>query len=102
MKKEEIVQNIEKILDEWDPIGILQDIKPITYPKDSIGEYSQYIKPILKIYLANQSIYDFLVKLQTDLFDYPNNEMKQEIKLVSERIINFLVKCKTVDIQECQ
>ena len=94
MKKQEIYREVEKLLDEWDPIGILQEVKPINYVEGAIGEYSKYIEPIIEIYLSNQSIYDYLIKLQTELLDYPSESMKGEIKIVSERITKFLSNYK--------
>jgi hypothetical protein len=101
MKKEEIFLRIEQMLDEWDPIGILQNVKPISYQRGIKGEYSQYVKPIIETFIANKSIYDFLVNMQESLWVYPNEEMNEEIKVVSERLVNFLSKCKLEDIQEC-
>jgi len=53
MNETKIYQKVEKILDEWDPIGILQEAKPITYLEGTIGEYTRYVKPIIESYLSN-------------------------------------------------
>ena len=99
MNKEEIADGIERILHEWDPIGILQGIGEIIHHQGSKGEYSKYIKPIVETYLSKNSMYDFLVNLHTDLRDYPNAEMKNEIRLVSDKIVIFLSQSNLVDLQ---
>lgn len=100
MKKKEIYQQIEKILDEWDPIGILQDIEPINYTEDAIGEYSNYVKPIINIFMEKKSVYDYLVKLHAELRDDPNEYIKEEIKVVADRIVNFLSQYDIGNIQD--
>lgn len=45
MTKEKFFEGLEKILDEWDPIGILHDFKPIRYINGVKGEYSKYVEP---------------------------------------------------------
>jgi hypothetical protein len=98
MRKQELYIEIEKLLDEWDPIGILQEIKPNNYAEGVIGEYSNYVEPIIEIYLSNQPIYEYLVSLQTKLWDAPNEIMKKETKIISEKIIQFLSQYKIEDI----
>ena len=102
MKSNESNQRIEKILDEWDPIGILQHVKPIIYHDDnrSIGEYSKYVKPIIRIFLENKSVYEYLIILHTDLRDDPNEQIMDEIKLVAERIEAVLSSCDLNEIKE--
>jgi hypothetical protein len=99
MNKDEIVLEIEKVLDEWDPIGVLQGYKPIIYRKGIIGEYTKYAEHIIEVYLSHQPIYDYLINLQTNLRGYPNEDMKEEIKLVAERINLFLSRCTIEDIR---
>lgn len=100
MKNNEINKQIERILDEWDPIGILQDIKPINYEDDSIGEYGNYVLPIIQVFIENRSVYDYLITLHTNLRDDPNEYIKEEIKLVAERIVNFLSQYDVAEIKE--
>lgn len=90
MRIKEIHQNIERVLDKWDPIGILQDVKPTDYPEGAMGEYSIYIEPIISVFLSKKSMYDYLVELHTELRDYPSESMKREIKLVARRINDVL------------
>ena len=92
MKNIEIYRGIENILEDWDPIGILNGIKPVSYQEGTIGEYSRYVKPIIEKYLVKQSMVDYLIKLQTDLVDVPTTEMKEEINIIANRIELFLSK----------
>jgi len=101
MENVEIQQGIEKILDEWDPIGILQHVGMITYSKGVIGEYNSYIKPILHTFLNKKSMYDYLVKLHANLRDEPNEYVKKEIVLIAERIVSFLSQFDVKDVQKC-
>jgi hypothetical protein len=90
-KNEEFIFiEIEKILDEWDPIGILQGINSINYNNGLVGEYSKYVLPLIQTYVNNQSLYDYLIKLQSNLWIFPDDEMQNEIKSISEKIDNFL------------
>lgn len=100
MKQKAIFKELEKILDNWDPIGILQNVKPINYVEDTIGEYTMYISSIIEVYLSNQSVYDYLIKLQTDLVDNPGELMKEKIKIVAEKIVKLLSQYKKEDLQE--
>jgi len=100
MKSNEINKQIERILDEWDPIGALQDIKPIIYEDDSISEYSNYVLPIIQNFIENKSVYDYLIKLHTNLRDEPNEYIKEEIKLVAKRIVNLLSQYDVKEIKE--
>jgi len=100
MKKKEIYQRIEKILDKWDPIGILQDVQQINYSEGAIGEYNNYIEPIINVFLSNKSMYDYLIALHADLRDDPNEVIKEEIKLVANQIVDLLSKNDIEDIQE--
>lgn len=100
MKNSEIQQQIEKILDEWDPIGILQDVNPIAYQEGAIGEYNNYIKPIINTFLDKKSMYDYLVKLHTSLRDEPSEYIKEEIELVAKRIVDCLYQYDLKDIRD--
>ena len=100
MKNKEIYKGIERILDEWDPIGILQDVQLINYSEDAIGEYNNYVKTIINVFLSNKSMYDYLIALHSDLRDDPNDIMKEEIKLVANRIVHLLSKYDIEDIQK--
>ena len=101
MINKEILLGIEKILDNWDPIGVLQNVKPIGYETRAFGEYSKYIHPLLNTYLSNASIYDFLIKLQSDLMDEPNEEIEEEIRSVSRQIMDYLSKYRLTEIEKC-
>lgn len=69
MQREEKFESLERILEEWDPLGVLQDIRPPSSVKGSIGEYTRYIEEIIRIYVSKKSLYDYLVQLQTNLWD---------------------------------
>lgn len=99
MRAKEIYQRIERILDEWDPIGILQGVKPIKYSEGAIGEYSIYIEPIISVFLSKKSMYDYLVELYTELRDYPSEKIKKEIKFVASQITVVLSQSDLDDIQ---
>ncbi len=88
--KQKIYIGLQQILDDWDPIGILQYSQPINDSDNSIGEYNNYIEPIVNTYLANESIYDYLIELYSNLIDDPDDYVKEEIKLVTKRIVEFL------------
>ncbi len=90
MEKKKIYLEVEKLLNDWDPIGILQEFKPINYYEGTTGEYSRYVEPIIEVYNSKESIYNYMIELQTDLLDYPNEKMKEKIKVISERIVKFL------------
>lgn len=94
MIQEKIVNNINTILDEWDPIGVNSSDENIT-----CGEYSMYIKKAIEIYLSNQSMYDFLIKLHTDLIDLPDDKLKSEIKIVSDKLISLLSEYKSEELK---
>jgi hypothetical protein len=101
MDKEDIFIGIEKILDDWDPLGILEEYKPISYKKGVIGEYSKYIKPIINVHLANQSLHDFLTNLYMHLLDNPNEQVKKEIELTSKKLIDLFAKTNQAKLREC-
>ena len=89
---------VDKLLNEWDPIGVLQRFKPVDYSIDALGEYSHYVLPIIQTYLANLSVEDYLIQLQTNLWDYPNEEMKAEIKVIAGKIVARLSKYPKSDL----
>ncbi len=91
MKNRELYLHIEKILDDWDPIGIQNIIKQKSVLRNGVyGEYTGYVEPIIATFLQKKSVYDYLVKLFTDLHDDPNEDEKEEIKIVATEIIDFL------------
>lgn len=100
MQRKPVLTEVDKLLDEWDPLGVLQQFKPIDYSIDALGEYSNYVVPVIQTYLANRSVEDYLIQLQTDLRDYPNKEMKVEIKIVAEKLIALLAKYPKSDLAE--
>ncbi|MBS1772591.1 MAG: hypothetical protein JST82_07015 [Bacteroidetes bacterium] len=91
---------INQILDEWDPICVLQDYIPIDYSDDALGEYTSYVIPVIKVYLSNQSIYDYLVKLHIDMWTEPNEEMDKAIMLAEHKIMNFLSRYTAEDVRK--
>jgi hypothetical protein len=101
MDREDIFLGIEKILDDWDPLGILNEYKPIAYTKGVIGEYSKYIKPTIEAHLANQSFSSFLTKLHIQLRDNPNEEMEKEIEMTSKKLTLFFSGIDQVGLREC-
>ncbi len=100
MHEDKFILKVEKILDDWDPIGVLQDYIPITYHDVVIGEYSRYIKPIIETYLKGNSINDFLLNLYSLIRDYPNENIKEEIKEVYKKIIALLSEYDKDDIKK--
>lgn len=89
MEIKDAILDVEKILDDWDPIGILDDFKPIVYTYGYKGEYTNYVEPVIKTFLAGKSVYEYLIMLHSDLIDEPDESDKREIKLVETRIINL-------------
>lgn len=100
MQRKSIIIEIDKLLDEWDPLGVLQQFKPIDYTIDAFGEYSSYVLPVIQTYLANQSVEDYLIQLHTDFRDYPNEEVEAEIKVVAEKMITLLSKYHKSELVE--
>jgi hypothetical protein len=81
---------IEKLLDDWDPIGILQDAKPIDYSNFVQGEYTSYVEPIIQTFISKKSIKEYLVKLYTKLMHTPNFEVNNQINELSYKIDQIL------------
>jgi hypothetical protein len=90
---------IEKILDDWDPIGILQEFKPIQYFENAIGEYTSYITPILITYLQKKPVYDYLYNLQTEIMHIPNSLELTAIEIAAKKITKFLSGFSKEDIR---
>ncbi len=90
MVDQQLLKGIEKILDDWDPIGVLEDVKPIDYSTNAIGEYSGYINDIIEVYFYNNSLYNYLLNLYSQLRDDPNEAIKEEIKMVAKRLNEYL------------
>lgn len=90
MEKRELYLHIERVLDDWDPIGIQNIVKQSVLRDGGYGEYTGYVEPIIATFLQKKSVYDYLVKLFTDLHDDPNEDEKEEIKILATSIIDFL------------
>ena len=96
MDQELIIQGLDRLLDDWDPIGILQRFKPFKLDrKKTSGEYSKYVPLIINTYLANQSIYTCLANLHEYLLGINiNGEDWEEARTAtietSNRIQSFL------------
>ena len=101
MDKEEIFLAIDKILDEWDPTGIIDTWKPLPdshYVKGMKGEYHEFIRPIIQIYVSNQSVYNFLVTVQEDISS--NNEiMNEHIRTTAKQIVDYLSNYNLEDLR---
>ena len=90
MNRDELALEVEKILDEWDPIGILKMNEPIIYKIGVIGEYTKYAYFILEKLNSQQSINDYLIGLYTELKDNPDQTTKDEINIISNNIYILL------------
>lgn len=98
MEAESILLGIEKILDDWDPLGVLQDVKPISYMEGLQGEYTKYVEPIIEKYISNGNLKLFLIDLHTQLWQPPNEEMMSEINETTKKLNTYLSSQKRGDI----
>jgi hypothetical protein len=76
---------INSVLAEWDPLGCqLEDFR---YP---YTEYDKYIYPIIEVFKSGSSVYEYLIELKLNLFGGLNEELRNEIKEVAQKISHIL------------
>ncbi|MBO0934933.1 hypothetical protein J2I47_00095 [Fibrella sp. HMF5335] len=100
MQHKSVLVEVGRLLDEWDPLEILQRFKPIDYGIDALGEYSSYVMPVIQTYLANRPIENYLIQLQTNLWDDPNEEQRASIKITTQKMVSLLSKYSKSDLAE--
>lgn len=95
MKTENVILEIEKLLDEWDPIGILQDSKRIVYIEGVRGEYTKYAEEIEKNF--NHNNFNQIDTYLNDLYFYLSGvkideKYNEELNKLTNKIVDVLYK----------
>lgn len=101
MKRSELQIQLEMILDDWDPLGVLHMVSVIKSSNPSrytSGEYSKYVRSIVTKYLEGESICQYLIDLQAELWTEPNDEMTEAIQITSDKILKILSQYSSDDL----
>lgn len=98
MSKEEVYNELQKLLDDWDPLGVYVGSKPLDYSMHTIGEYYNYIKPIVETYLEKKPIQDYLMQLERHLWGEPNEASMKVIEATAQKIFKYLEQFKAEDL----
>lgn len=84
MDRQLIINHINGILDEWDPLGAnhFQGMRG--------DEYIRYVPRVVQKYLAGMPTYESLYALQEELIDNVSQEMIDDTRRAANAIDQFL------------
>ncbi len=93
MSRQAIVYGINRILDEWDPIGVNH------FQGKTGNEYISYVPLVVRNYVADRSTYASLDTLQVNLIDNGSQEMIGATTRAAEAVDEFLASYSRAELK---